>query len=71
MNNIHTYIDKCLIQEYGVPTKNGYELDLDDLPENEIHNFLDCLMSDDTSVRDLVKFHMQQLINKRLSTVEV
>lgn len=71
MNNIYTYVDKCLIKEYGTPTSNGYELDVDDLPECEVHNFLDYLMSDDTSIRDLIKFHMQQLINKRLSKVEV
>lgn len=71
MNNIYTYVDKCLIQEYAIHTSSGYELDVDDLPESEVHNFLDHLMSDDTSIRDLVKFHMQELINKRLSKTEV
>lgn len=69
MEVINTYIDHCLIQEYGVPNKelNCFELDIDDLPKNEIENFLDRLMQEDTTVRDVVRYHMQKLIEERLS----
>ena len=71
MENINSYIDTCLIQEYGVPNRhlNSFELDVDDLPENEISNFLDRLMHADTSIRDLVRSSMQTLIEKRLREV--
>lgn len=71
MERINTYIDHCLIQEYGVPNTelNCFELDIDDLPKNEIENFLDRLMQEDTTVRDMVRHHMQQLIEKRLGEV--
>ena len=71
MGNIYNYIDKCLIEEYGIPNSrlNAYELDLDDLPENEKDNFLHRLMQEDTNVRDVVYYHMQRLIEKRLREV--
>ena len=71
MKNIYNYIDKCLIKEYGIPDfeNNCYELDLDDLPDNEVNNFLDTLMQDDTSVRDSVRYHMQRMIEERLREV--
>ncbi len=71
MQNVYTFIDKCLIQEYGIPNLelNSYELDLDDLPDNEVSNLLDRLMLDDTNVRDVVRSHMQKLIDKRLREV--
>lgn len=71
MENITTYIDNCLIQEYGIPNRelNAYELDIDDLPENEVSNLLDRLMLDDTNVRDYVRCQMQSLINRRLREV--
>lgn len=71
MENIFNYIDTCLIQEYGVPNRelNAYELDLDDIPENEKDNFLYHLMQEDTTVRDVVHHHMERLLQKRLSEV--
>lgn len=64
---VNQYIDLCLIDEYADKDHiNGFALDLDDLPKNEIANFLDVLMEEDTAVRDLVLCHMQQLINERL-----
>lgn len=71
MENINSYIDTCLIQEYGVPNRqiNGYELDIDDLPDNEKDNFLHRLLQEDTTVRDVVHYHMQRLIEKRLREV--
>ncbi len=71
MENINTYIDRCLIEEYGTPNPslNAFELDLDDVPDHEIDNFLHVLMSDDTTVRDVVRAHMTKLIEKRLQEV--
>lgn len=71
MEEINTYIDHCLIQEYGVPNReiNAYELDLDDLPEIEKDNFLHRLMQQDTHVRDAVHFAMQSMIESRLREV--
>jgi hypothetical protein len=73
MQTINTYIDNCLIHEYGKPNRElcEYELDLDDLPDHEVSNFLHILMQEDTSVRDFVRHQMQSLIEKRLSEVEV
>ncbi len=71
MDEVYSYIDHCLIEEYGTPNRhlNAYELDIDDLPDNEISNLLDRLMHDDTNVRDLVRCHMQKLIDQRLREV--
>ncbi len=71
MEETYTYIDRCLIEQYGIPNRelNSYELDLDDLPDNEISNLLDRLMHDDSNVRDLVRSHMQILIDQRLREV--
>ena len=71
MDEVYSYIDHCLIEEYGTPNRalNSYELDIDDLPDNEISNLLDRLMHDDSNVRDLVRSHMQILIDRRLREV--
>jgi hypothetical protein len=67
MDEINSYIDVCLIDEYAEKDfENGYSLDVDSLPENERANFLDRLMQEDTTVRDLVLYHMQKLIDERL-----
>ena len=69
MQRIEKYIDNCLIDEYA--DKSNYTLDVSDLPQNELDNFLDQLMSADTEVRDLVLYKMQQLIDSRLPEVEL
>lgn len=68
MKELYNYVDICLIDEYADKDfENGYSLDIYDLSENERENFLRQLMLHDTTVRDLVAFEMQKLINKRLS----
>lgn len=70
--SLDRYIDVCLIEPYAEKDiERGYTLDIDSLPEHERDNFLDMLMKEDTTVRDLVLFHMQQLINTRLPECEV
>lgn len=71
MKELNRYIDICLIDEYANKNVNrGYSLDIDSLPEHERSNFLDELMKNDTTVKDLVLFHMQKLIDERLSHCE-
>jgi hypothetical protein len=72
MNTLNRYIDICLIDEYAdKDLRNGYALDIDSLPEHTRSNFLDELMKHDTSVRDLVLYHMQEMINERLPECEL
>lgn len=69
MRDINAYIDVNLIGFYAQLGSDGKELDLDDLPDPEVKDFLDYLMSKDTTIRDVVRHHMQCLINKRLDEV--
>ena len=71
MNDLNKYIDTCIIDEYATKSfSEGFSLDIDDVPQHEVSNFLDELMKRDTDVRDYVLNSMQQLINKRLSECE-
>lgn len=71
MKELYKYVDICLIDEYADKSfTEGYSLDVDDLSEHERSNFLDELMKNDTTVRDLVLFHMQKLIDERLPECE-
>ena len=68
---IERYIDRCLLDEYATKDyQDGYTLYVDDLPAQEIDNFLDKLMQDDTAIRDFVRHQMQQLIDERLPQYE-
>jgi hypothetical protein len=71
MEQVYSYIDRCLIEEYGVPNYelNSFDLDIDDVPEREINNVLDRLMKEDSSLRETVRMHIQKLIDKRLCEV--
>lgn len=68
MEQVYSYIDKCLIEEYGIPNYelNTFDLDIDDVPETEINNVLDRLMKEDSSLREMIHLHIQGLIEKRL-----
>lgn len=71
MKNLNSYIDHCIIEEYADRNlKNGYSLDVDDLPKHDFDNFLNMLMEEDTSVRDYVRCSMQKMIDARLPEVE-
>lgn len=71
MEQVYSYIDRCLIEEYGRPNYelNAFDLDIDDVPEREINNVLDRLMKEDSSLREIVHIHIQGLIEKRLREV--
>jgi hypothetical protein len=69
--NIRKYIDLNLIDEYAYKSfRNGYSLDVCDIPTNEISNFLDILFKHDYHTRDLILDRMQDLINDRIQMVE-
>ena len=69
--NVRNYIERCLIDEYAYKShKNGYSLDVCDLPANELANFLDLLFTKDDYTRDLILDRMQDLINERIPFVE-
>ncbi len=72
MESLNKYVDLCIIDEYAEKSfEEGYTLDVDCLPDNEIANFLAELMERDTSVRDYVLHSMQQIIDDRLPECEV
>lgn len=73
MNKLQTYIDRLLIDEYASKNfRDGhYSLDIDDIPQHDLDNFLDVLMAEDTTLRDLVRFQMQRLINARLDVLQL
>jgi hypothetical protein len=71
MNDLNKYIDHCIIDEYATKSlSEGFSLDVDDIPENELSNFLHELMQRDTNVRDYVLHSMQSMINERLRECE-
>ena len=71
IKDLNQYIDVCIIDEYADKSfSDGYTLDVDDLKDHDRDNFLAELMRHDTTVRDLVLYHMQELINKRLIECE-
>lgn len=71
MKALHTYIDRCLIDEYVTKhPEDGLSLFVSDLPKHEIENLLTRMMDENTSVKDLVLDEMQKLINERLSVIE-
>lgn len=71
-DSLEQYVDLCIIDEYAEKSfHEGYTLDVDSLPDNEISNFLDELMKRDTSVRDYVLHSMQEIIDERLGECEL
>ena len=69
--NIRKYIERNLIDEYAYKSfKNGFSLDVCDLPEHDINNFLDLLFKHDYHTRDLILNRMQELIDERLPLAE-
>ena len=72
MKEINSYIDNCIINEYANKSlENGYSLDIDDVPPNDIAHLLDLLMKYDTDVRDQVLSRMQNWIDERLPICEM
>lgn len=63
MNNyLKSYIDRQLIDLYAEDNK----LQLIDIPDTELTNFLDVLAVSDPALKDLILDHAQELINDRL-----
>lgn len=69
--NIKSYIDHCLLDEYAAKSRHyGYSLDITDLPDNELTNFLDYALKNDPATRELITAHLQELIESRLPLYE-
>lgn len=71
MNQLNQFIDKCIIDEYATKDQEGYTLDVDSIPEHDKALFLEKIMENDTTLRDIVLFHMQRMINDRIPECEV
>jgi|ERR1700678_2014253 len=68
---INKYIETCLINEYADKDfHSGYSLDIHNIPEYELSNFLSFLIKKDNTIRDLILERMQELINDRLYRIE-
>jgi len=71
-NTIEKYIDNCLIDDYADKDLIcGYSLDVCSISEHDRYNFLDVLLKNDPILKDLVLDRMQELIDSRLSRIEV
>ncbi|MBX4189697.1 hypothetical protein KW791_00145 [Candidatus Parcubacteria bacterium] len=71
-HQLEKYIDLCLIDQYA--NKNyceAYELEVSDLPKDEVISFLDRVLDSDTTLRDLIFIHMQKMVNERMTEVEI
>jgi hypothetical protein len=68
---IATFIDRTLIDEYASKDlHNGYALEVSELTQSDKSHFLDLLIAQDESLRELVEEHMQCLIDERCSAME-
>lgn len=66
-----TYIDICVLDEHACKSVNyGYSLDVADIPENDLQNFLDFLFENDAATRELIMERMQSLIEERIPMFE-
>ncbi len=72
MNKIlSSYIDTNIIDENAnKKSRDGYVLDIQELNEHDIDNFLTFLFKNDEALKELILDHMQELIDERLPIVE-
>jgi hypothetical protein len=71
MNNLNTYIDRCIIEEYATKSiTDGYSLSVDDLPNSELSTLVDRVLDSDTELKEIFLNHIQKLINNRIPYVE-
>jgi hypothetical protein len=72
MNNFESYIKNCLISEHADKNfEDGWSLDINSIPKQEIHNFLDMLMENDPMFRRDTLDYMQSIIDDRMRDIEV
>lgn len=64
------YIDNQIIREHAYKSQRGYLLYVGDLPDNELSNLLDVLLTQDEVTRELLLERVQELIDQRIPTVE-
>jgi hypothetical protein len=65
------YIDNNIIDEYAnKKSRDGYSLDVSDIPKHDIENFLSYLFEHDEVMEELVLDRMQDLIDEELPLAE-
>ena len=69
---LNKYIEVNIIDEYATKNiLNGYELNVSDLPANELSNLIDKLVTDDEVTKDFILDRIQDLIDERLPLIEM
>ena len=72
IKELNSYIDVCIIDEYAKKDCEGYlALDVCNIPDNDIENFIRRAMQEDIKLRELVYMQMQKMIDERLPEVEL
>lgn len=72
MNELNRFVDLCIIDEYATQDfREGWSLDVQDIPDDALVDFLKLMLTSDTRLRDIVLHDMQALINKRIIDREV
>ena len=67
---LKSYIDSNIIREYAYRSKDGYYLDVSDVPSPEQENLLDLVFNKDPIIKELILDRLQDLINERIPYVE-
>jgi len=68
---LSNYIEHSIIDEYADKNHfDGYSLHINDLPKNEIENFLSMLFDHDEVTKDLILDRMHELIDSQLPIKE-
>lgn len=67
---LNSYIDICLIDEYATKDQDSFHLHIDEIPQPELANYLDRLMTDDEAFKEMVTDYMQAKIEERLPECE-
>ncbi len=68
MNKIYQYIDRCIIDEYA---SHGQSLDITSIPTKERNDLIALLMEEDSTVCDLITYHLQRLVDERIVEKEL
>ena len=70
MNNISKFLNLLFSEYANKPHDEGYHLDVQDIPQQELIDLVDLMMKDDTTLRDSVLFHIQNTINSHIGDFE-
>jgi len=71
MNELSSYFN-MLINEYAnKPQDEGYHLDVESLPHNELASLIEVMMKHDNHMRDIVLSHIQESIESHIPNFEI